>query len=154
MQPSSIYSGPILRAVDAIVAATEGLATAQLDWRPAPDANSLTVLATHTMGNLRETVLGLLGGEQAQPFERRRDAEFAVAALTPGDIAREWSGLRVLLEAVFANLSTAGLDRHYAHPRRGPLTGHELCLVVLRHMAEHRGHAELTQQLLLAKPKS
>ena len=152
MQPASLYAGPILRAVDAIIAATHDLTTAQLDWRPAPDANSLAVLCTHAMGNLRETVLGLLGREHIQPFERRRDAEFAVSARTPEDIATEWAELRSRIEAVFANLDTAALDQRYEHPRRGQLTGHELCLVVLRHMAEHRGHAELTRQLVLHTP--
>lgn len=149
MQSASIYSGPVLRAVDAIVAATEGLTSAQLDWRPAPGANSLAVLATHTMGNLRETVLGLLGAEQAEPFERRRDAEFAVAARLADDIANEWAELRPRLEAIFANLEIGTLDHQYVHARRGELSGHELCLVVLRHMAEHRGHAELTRQMVL-----
>lgn len=149
MQPASNYSGPVLRAVDAIVAATEGLTPAQLDWRPAPGANSLAVLVTHAMGNLRETVLGLLGAEQVEPSERRRDAEFAAAARLADDVADEWAELRPRLETVFANLESSALDRQHVHPRRGELSGHELCLVVLRHMAEHRGHAELTRQLVL-----
>jgi hypothetical protein len=36
------------------------------------------------------------------------------------------------------------------HPRRGPLSGREILIVVARHAAEHLGQAELTRDLMKA----
>src|SRR5438067_364680 len=43
----------------------DGLSDAELNWRPqATDANSLLVLAAHTLGAAEAHVLGLLAGQQ------------------------------------------------------------------------------------------
>ncbi|MCB0140064.1 MAG: DUF664 domain-containing protein, partial [Caldilineaceae bacterium] len=38
----------------------------------------------------------------------------------------------------------------FTHPRRGQMSGRAILMVVMRHAAEHMGHAELTRDLLYA----
>ena len=52
----------IRNTVDELVGFLEGLDGESLTWRPLDDANSLYVLATHTMGNLRNNLLNVLCG--------------------------------------------------------------------------------------------
>ena len=70
-----IYWHKISGTVDEIVACLEGVGSDDLDWSPLDDANSLYVLATHTMGNVRHNLLNGLCG---LPVSRDRDAEFVV----------------------------------------------------------------------------
>ena len=53
----------IRNSVDELVGCLEGLDSESLNWRPLDDANSLDVLPTHTMGNLRNNLLNVLCGE-------------------------------------------------------------------------------------------
>ena len=52
----------IRNSVDEIVGCLEGFDSESLNWRPLDDDNSLDVLATHTMGNLRNNLLNVLCG--------------------------------------------------------------------------------------------
>jgi hypothetical protein len=117
---------------------------------PAPDANSLYALATHTLGNAEENILQTLCG---RPVARQREAEFAARGDSAA-VAERWRALRDELTEAMAALTPADLDRERAHPRRGALTGREVLLVVARHAAEHLGQAELTRDLLLATRKA
>ena len=60
----------LYRAIEAAVA---DLPAEALDWKPAPDMNSVTVLLTHTAGALRYWVGDVAGG---RPSGRVRAAEF------------------------------------------------------------------------------
>ena len=62
-----IYWHKISGTVDEIVACLEGVGSDDLDWSPLDDANSLYVLATHTMGNVRHNLLNGLCGLACQP---------------------------------------------------------------------------------------
>jgi len=69
----------------------EGLDSVGLNWRPpAPQANSLYVLATHTLANAQQNILGVLCG---QAVERDREAEFAVAGSTASALIEQWHAL-------------------------------------------------------------
>ncbi|KAB2950316.1 MAG: DUF1572 domain-containing protein, partial [Thermoanaerobaculia bacterium] len=57
-----------------IAAAVEPLGEEQVWWRADERSNSIGNLLVHLVGNLSQWVLAGLGGE---PYERRRDAEFA-----------------------------------------------------------------------------
>lgn len=138
----------ITSSLDRLVACLDGLDEAGLNWQPpAPGANSLSALATHTLGNAEENIIETLAG---QPVGRDREAEFAARAATADEITGRWHDLRGRLEAALAALPPAVPDAEFAHPRRGALTGRAILLVVARHAAEHLGQAELTRDLLRA----
>lgn len=44
--------------------------------------------------------------------------------------------------------TSSALEQEYLHPRRGPLIGWAILLIVARHAAEHWAHAKLTRDLL------
>ncbi len=57
----------------------DGLEEAEVNWRPrAKDANSLLVIATHTLGAAEAHVLQLLAGQQ---IDRIRASEFTVSGV-------------------------------------------------------------------------
>jgi hypothetical protein len=139
----------IERSVGRVLSALDGLGADELNWRPpAPETNSLLVLATHIVGNFEETLLGVLCG---QPHARDRDAEFAAADATADALVARWSRLRAELAERLPTLADAELDEVRQHPRRGPVTGHDILIITARHAAEHAGQAELTRQLLDAR---
>jgi DinB superfamily len=114
----------------------------------APGTNSLFILATHTVANTEENVLATLGGE---PLRREREAEFQAYGGTASEPSRQrWALLRRRIEAALADLPPGALDTMRQHPRRGPLSGREILIVVARHAAEQLGQAELTRDLMKA----
>lgn len=138
----------IASSLDRLVGCLEGLSAEDLNWRPtAPGANSLVALAVHTLGNAEENLRETLAGHAVG---RDREAEFAVRDVSAGTLVTRWQILRLELPALLADLPADALDRTYAHPRRGTLTGREILIVVARHAAEHLGQAELTRDLLRA----
>jgi uncharacterized damage-inducible protein DinB len=141
------YWGFISSALDRLLACLDGLTEEELNWRPLPSANSLFILAHHTLANTEENILGTLCG---QVVHRNREAEFAAQAGAPALIQEQWQQLRERLSASLAQVSPEDLDRERQHPRRGPLTEREVLLVVARHTTEHLGQAELTRDLLRA----
>lgn len=145
--PALVYWRFITSSLDRLVACLDGLDASALNWRPLPTANSLYVLATHILGNLEETVLGLICG---QAVVRDRAAEFRAMGSNAVELQRHWHTLQAQIAHYLEQLSVADLDREHAHPRRGVLTAHEILIVVARHAAEHLAHAELTRDLLLA----
>lgn len=125
---------------------------AELHWKPpAEETNSIAVLLVHTLGNVEENVLEILGG---QPVQRDRDGEFADRDLTGGELAGQWQALRPRLQHVLASLPVRELERVRQHPRRGPLTGREVLLVAITHANEHLGQAELTRDFARAAQSS
>jgi hypothetical protein len=120
----------------------------QLNWRPpAPETNSIYVLAVHSLGHLRQGVIGVLG-EGSQ--ERDRAAEF-LAVATPTNVPiPDWAGTRQLMETTLARLAPDVLDRVYEPVNRAPMTGLALIMLMTRHTALHEGHAELTRDLAKA----
>lgn len=139
----------IASSLDRLVALLGELSADDLDWLPpAPEANSLYALATHTLGNAEENLLETLGG---QPIGRDREAEFLVEGGSAEAITVRWRLLRSRLAECLADLPAGTLDASRLHPRRGTITGRDILIVVARHSAEHLGQAELTRDLLLAE---
>ena len=138
-------------SIDSILECLDGLDAHQLNWRPpAANANSLYVLAVHTMANAEEAILKVLC---AQPIPRDRDAEFVAAGPAAAALQARWAALREAIWTGLAALPPTFLDQEYVHPRRGPMPGRQILLVATRHAAEHWGHAELTRDLLPAGEK-
>ena len=138
----------IFNTIDAIVGGLDGLDAAQLNWRPeAPATNSLHTIATHVLGNAEENLLGTLCG---RPHGRDYPSEFTGRGTSADAVRARWKSLRDRVDDALAALPAGDLDREFAHPRRGMLTGREVLIVVARHTAEHWGEAQLTKSLLLA----
>jgi hypothetical protein len=117
----------------------------ELNWRPpAPDTNSIYVLAVHTLANARQNILGTLCG---QDITRNRDEEFVQIADEQNARIPTWSALRADLERSLAGLDPLRLDVTVEHANRGVVTGREILIIVARHAAEHLGQAELTRDL-------
>ena len=135
-------------AMDRIIAANEGRSTAERNWRPpAPDTNSLHVLAFHSIGNIRQNVLEAILG---QPTGRDRDAEFLAIASDDNNQAAVWPVVKSELREALASVSDSDLTAMRQHPRRGERTVRDILLMISTHAAEHAGHAELTRDMALA----
>ncbi len=149
---ASVEAGSFCRflsqTLDQFVQVMDGLSVEELNWRPsAPDANSIYVLASHTLGNVRWSTLELLGGQQVH---RDREAEFQSIADASNASMPAWPALRTELEGVMTRLAAEAMDKRIAHPIFGDLSGREVLIVVIRHAAEHLGHAQVTRDLILA----
>ena len=143
-----LYWDKIRNTVDELVACLEGLDSDSLNWKPLDDANSLYVLATHTMGNVRQNILkGLCGW----PVTRDRDAEFTVRGDSVEEIEAAWNKLKGQISEAIQELPPGELDRKKDHPQRGIITGRKLMVIVARHAAEHYGQAQLTRDLVKAQ---
>lgn len=145
---SAAFADPIIDAIARIIRCTEGMDTEGLNWRPpAPETNSLAVLATHTMATVEETVCGVLGG---QPVPRDREAEFAARVDAAAPLLARWQTLQGRLRETLTSQPPDALNRTVNHPRRGPMSGRHLLITIAQHAAEHAGHAELTRDLYRA----
>ena len=133
----------IAGSLDRLLAMVEELPSDVLAWRPpAPGANAILALARHTMANAADNILGTLAGNEVQ---RDREAEFL--DLPGRELVEHWRALRAELRAALSDTSDEHLSETLEHPRRGPITGREVLIVVARHAAEHLGQAELTRDL-------
>lgn len=142
-------SDKTIEMVERILACANGLDEAGINWKPdAPDTNSIYVLATHTMGNVRQNTLAVLGGGEDQ---RDRDAEFVASGDSAADLQRQWAELKPQVQETLGRLGEADLTRVHAHPRRGTITGHQVLMLMATHAAEHAGQAELTRDLWKAR---
>ena len=137
----------IVSSVEQLLGCLDGLSAEELNWRPLENANSLYVLATHTMGNMEENILGILCG---YPGQRQREAEFAAGGDSPHLLRQKWDDLQARIKLALDQLSAAELDQLHKHPRRGQITGRAILIVVARHAAEHMGQADLTRDLILS----
>ena len=136
-----------VRSVDRLLLCLDGLSRAELNWRPLPTTNSIYVLATHMVGNIEETVYGVIC---EQPVQRDREAEFQAQGIDGAQLIAHWVQLQAQINEILYRFTAAELARPRAHPRRGALSANQILTVVARHAAEHLAQAELTRELLLA----
>lgn len=149
MTTTDIFASSIISSVERIIACMDGLNAEQMNWKPtAQDTNSLYILAVHTMANVEQATLGVLGGET---IHRERDAEFVATGDSADWIEQRWSALKPKVEQTLANVAPEALDKEHEHPRRGPMSGYQVLLATATHAAEHVGHAEVTRDLLKAQ---
>jgi uncharacterized damage-inducible protein DinB len=141
----------ITSSIDQLLATLEGMDAQEINWSPIANANSLYVMATHTMGTTAENLLEVLCG---QPVNRQREAEFAAQGESAEALHAQWQSLRAQIQAQLEQLDNATLGVERQHPRRGKITGRDVLIVVARHCAEHMGQAFLTRDLLLARRKA
>jgi hypothetical protein len=139
------FWGYIRSSVDRIISCLDGLNEADLNWRPLDSANSLYVLAMHTIANVESNIIGVLC---LQNIKREREKEFKARGTSVGPIRKRWREVQESIASHLAKLTSKDLDKEYKHPRRDKVTGRDILIIVARHAAEHVGHAELTRDLL------
>jgi hypothetical protein len=120
-----------------------GMDTESLNWKPAPETNSIAVLVVHTLGSEAE-VYRIVANV---PSERDREAEFKVAE-TEADLLAKLDEADALIDELAAKITAADLED--ARPRRNnpPETGLHWLLTNYGHAREHLAHIQLTRQLL------
>jgi hypothetical protein len=145
---TSDFAEALCNAIERILACLDGLDAEGLNWRPpAPETNSLYVLAYHSMGSAEAAIIGELGG---QPVDRDRDPEFTASGDSAAPLHARWEALRPRLREALARLTPADMERTVHHRRFGAMSGRAYLILAAQHPAEHVGHAELTRDLLNA----
>jgi uncharacterized damage-inducible protein DinB len=149
------YHASIASRLQQVVACLDGLTGAQLNFRPPIDgANSVHVLASHTLGNARAWALGIACG---RPIARDRAAEFRASGSGAARLREEASTLIRELEQAFAARTSDDLDRRLVPAKElwGENDPHEISvrdalLHVIEHASLHLGHLHVTRGLALA----
>ena len=143
----ALYWQLIAQTIDQIIASLQDLSIDELNWKPAPAANSVAVLAVHTIASTEESIVGVFCGREVA---REREAEFTTIAESPTSMLERWGVVRARIDGALHDAPAAWLERELLHPRRGPMSGREVLLGVVSHTGEHLGHAGLTRDLLHA----
>ena len=124
-----------------------GLDREALNWKPHPEANSIAVLITHTLGSEREMLAAVRGVH----VERDRPSEFVAEA--------DGKQLAAVIDQADSHLEEhAGAltaeDLSSARPRgdRPPRPGLEWLVTNYGHAREHLAQVELTKQLYADRP--
>lgn len=134
----------LIHEVERVLSAAEAVDPAQRSWTPSANgANSLLVLAAHTVGAAERHVVRSIGGGEVSGT---REQEFAANTDLPTIRAR-WEKVRRRVVAAFAGLPVARLDEELTEASRSR-TIHGLLVHAVTHAAEHAGQAELTRDLL------
>lgn len=133
----------LVHEVERVIGATDGLSAAQLAWAPvAKEANSLIVLAAHTVGAAERHILVNIAGRAPG---RTRDEEFADAGDSAAIQAR-WNEVKRGVVEVLNSLPPGRLDEDVPGPVSRSV--HAMIVHAIAHAAEHAGQAELTRDLL------
>jgi uncharacterized damage-inducible protein DinB len=141
------FRGRIKRELDRIVKALDGLDEEAVNWKPdAPSANSLLVLATHTLGAAEDHVVRQVAGKT---ITRSRDAEFAAKGSGEGLRARADEVKRRIDDAL-NGFDPARLGDERDTPS-GKRTARDMLVHAVAHASEHAGQAELTRDLYRAR---
>ena len=142
------FWGTLSASLDRLESVMADCSIEELNWRPpAPETNSIQVLGVHSLGHLRQGIVGVLG-EGLQ--ERDRESEFRAVATVDTVPIPDWKTTRQEMQAVLQLLEPDVLSRVYTSINRSPMTGMEMLLMMIRHTALHEGHAELTRDLAKA----
>jgi hypothetical protein len=134
----------LVREVERVISATDGLTADQLAWTPtAKDANSLIVLASHTVGAAERHILVNIAGRTPG---RTRDEEFANAGDLAG-IRQRWNDVKRGLVEVLDGLGPERLADNLSE-RMSNWSVQGMIVHSIAHASEHAGQAELTRDLL------
>lgn len=155
----ALYEAQLKHLLDRLCVAIEGLDGVQLNWRPpAPDANSVYVIAAHVLGNAEAWVLGIACG---QPIERDRPAEFAAAGTDAAPLIARARDLARRFEEALGALPPQALDEVrqpsptlWGEGTPRPVTVREALMEVIEHAAIHIGQIHITRDLALASARS
>jgi len=150
----SSYTSQLKSLLERVGGIVEGLDEAQLNRRPPIDgANSVYVIATHTLGNARAWGLGVACGQR---MERDRAAEFRASGRDASALVAEAQRLSSEIEAALAALPPADLEQRLVpaaslwgegDPRE--ISRREAILHVIEHASLHLGHLQMTRDWAL-----
>ena len=154
----NLYLAELHRLLDSLCQNVDGLSEAQLNWKPpAPEANSIYVIATHVLGNAEAWVLGIACG---QPIERDRPAEFRAAGPDATPIVARARDLTRRIEEALAALDEAKVGELREAPphlfgagQPRSVTVREALMHVIEHASIHLGQIDITRDLALANAK-
>jgi hypothetical protein len=117
---------------------------AELSECPAPDGNSIAMVAWHISGNLKSRFTDFLTSDGEKPW-RERESEFEERTVTSGELKSKWeSGWTVLFEAL-SGLDDASLSRSVT------IRGEKLSVVQALHRSVAHTSYHVGQIVLLAK---
>ena len=136
----------LFREVDRVLGAAEKATAAQLVWKPAPNANTILVLAAHVVGAAERHIVVQVGAHAGSgPREQEFTGKMDLAA-----IKTRWAMVRQAVAEVFDELPPGRLDDEVPGPV-GSHTVHWLIVHAIAHAAEHAGQAELTREIAEAR---
>lgn len=135
-------------------ATVAGLSDDALNWTPAPETNSIAVLAAHAVTATRALVNAALAGEMDRP---RYLAEERTPAFNTKDATE--AGLLALVDGLSATadqlegsaVDYAGTITILGDPNAPVRTRAWNIIHAIEHLREHVGHAQVTRQLWEAK---
>src|SRR5829696_5220691 len=104
-----------------------GLSVEELNWKPAPETNSIAVLVVHTLGSEAEVL--------------------RVTANDAEDLMREIDQADAYIEAMAPRITAEDLAAERPRGDRPPETGLHWLLTNYGHAREHLAHIQLTKQL-------
>ena len=150
-----LYLAELHQLLDRLCQSVDGLSEAQLNWKPpAPEANSIYVIATHVLGNAEAWVLGIACG---QPIQRDRPAEFRAAGPDAAPIIARARDLSRRIEEALAALDEAKVGELREAPphlfgagQPRSVTVREALMHVIEHASIHLGQIDVTRDLALA----
>ena len=153
-----LYLAELHQLLDRLCQSVDGLSEAQLNWKPpAPEANSIYVIATHVLGNAEAWVLGIACG---QPIERDRPAEFRAAGPDATPIVARARDLTRRIEKALAALDETKVGELREAPAQlfgagqpRSVTVREALMHVVEHASIHLGQIDITRDLALANAK-
>lgn len=119
-----------------------GCSPEELNWKPAPETNSIAVLVVHTLGSEAE----VLRVSANVPGERDRPAEFRVTGLDANQLLKEIDEADSYLEAMAPRITTDGLFAMRPRGDRPAQTSLHWLVTNYGHAREHLAHIQLTRQ--------
>ena len=125
--------------------AIERLPQEALDWIPAPEINSLSVLVTHTAGAERYWIGDVIGQDESG---RVREDEFHVKGISAEKLIESLDETLSHTRGVLASLNLEDLEVVCTSPRDGRKFTVAWSLAhALEHTALHLGHMQIIRQL-------
>lgn len=120
-----------------------GLTPEQLDFVPAPGANSIAVLVSHICGSQVEFWSMVAGAG----FERDRPGEFAAKGVEAEALLAQIDRVDRLVEELAPRIDREALAKVWQRPNGQANTGAYWLINQISHAREHLGHLQLTKQL-------
>jgi uncharacterized damage-inducible protein DinB len=150
------YSRELQSLLARVCGCLDGLDEAQLNWRPPVAAgNSIYVIASHTLGNVRAWVLGIACG---QPVTRDRPAEFRASGRDASALVAVAQRLSSEIDAALSALPLSALDRRLVPPQSlwgegdpYEISVREAIMHVVEHASLHLGQLQITRDMALGR---
>jgi hypothetical protein len=159
--PGDTFTGSARDILDTAVtdmrAAIGGLDADALNWKPVDGANSIAVLAVHSMHSTRSWISIAAG---AGLPERDRDSEFVAEAADAASLTAFVDGMADDCRALLKGAAVGDWSAmRVTHPRNRPDAEPQApaswaLLHALEHLREHVGQMQLTRQLVNGRKSS